>query len=148
MKKIKKIVDLSWEFTADTPIYPGDPEPSVTVATTLEKEGYNLSTLVMGTQTGTHVDAPYHFSNTGETIDNMELDFFLGDAVVVHVTEKKADEAITMEDIVESNRIKKEAIENLRRDLQGTLSQTQLDKLEEIFLSCSEGYIFRRKGNK
>ena len=93
MKKIKKIVDLSWEFTADTPIYPGDPEPSVTVATTLEKEGYNLSTLVMGTQTGTHVDAPYHFSNTGETIDN------IGDAVVVHVTEKKADEAITMEDI-------------------------------------------------
>lgn len=55
---------------------------------------------------------------------------------------------ITMKDIVESNRIKKEAIENLRRDLQDTLSQTQLDKLEEIFLSCSEGYIFRRKGNK
>ncbi len=44
MHKIKKIVDLSWEFTADTPIYPGDPEPSVTVATTLENEGYNLST--------------------------------------------------------------------------------------------------------
>lgn len=56
--------------------------------------------------------------------------------------------AITMEDVIESNRIKKEAIENLRRDLQGTLSQTQLDKLEEIFLSCSEGYIFRRKGEQ
>ena len=99
MRKIKKIVDLSWEFTAETPIYPGDPEPSVTVATTLENEGYNLSTLVMGTQTGTHVDAPYHFSNSGETIDNMELDFFLGEAVVVRVTDKKADEAITLEDI-------------------------------------------------
>lgn len=56
--------------------------------------------------------------------------------------------AIMMEDVIESNRIKKEAIENLRRDLQDTLSQTQLDKLEEIFLSCSEGYIFRRRGNK
>lgn len=55
---------------------------------------------------------------------------------------------ITMEDIKESNRNKREAIESLRRDLQGTLSQAQLDKLEEIFLSCSEGYIFRRKGNK
>ena len=55
---------------------------------------------------------------------------------------------ITMEGIKESNRIKRETIENLRRDLQGTLSQTQLDKLEEIFLSCSEGCIFRRKGNK
>ena len=99
MHNIKKIVDLSWEFTADTPIYPGDPEPSVTVATTLENEGYNLSTLVMGTQTGSHVDAPYHFSNEGATIDQMELDFFLGDAVIVKVTDKKADEAITMEDI-------------------------------------------------
>ena len=99
MHKIKKIVDLSWEFTADTPIYPGDPEPSVTVATTLENEGYNLSTLVMGTQTGSHVDAPYHFSNEGATFDQMELDFFLGDAIVVRVTDKKAEEAITMEDI-------------------------------------------------
>ena len=80
MHKIKKIVDLSWEFTADTPIYPGDPEPSVTVA-------------------GSHVDAPYHFSNEGATIDQMELDFFLGDAIVVRVTDKKAEEAITMEDI-------------------------------------------------
>ena len=99
MHNIKKIVDLSWEFTADTPIYPGDPEPSVTVATTLENEGYNLSTLVMGTQTGSHVDAPYHFSNEGATIDQMELDFFLGDAVIVKVTDKKADEAITMADL-------------------------------------------------
>lgn len=99
MFKIKKIVDLSWEFTAETPIYPGDPEPSVTVATTLENEGYNLSTLVMGTQTGSHVDAPYHFSNEGETIDKMELDFFLGEAVIVHVTNKQADEQITMADI-------------------------------------------------
>ena len=41
------------------------PAVSVTVATTLENEGYNLSTLVMGTQTGSHVDAPYHFSNEG-----------------------------------------------------------------------------------
>lgn len=65
----------------------------------IKNRRYNLSTLVMGTQTGTHVDAPYHFSNSGETIDNMELDFFLGEAVVVRVTDKKADEAITLEDI-------------------------------------------------
>lgn len=55
---------------------------------------------------------------------------------------------ITLEDIKESNRNKRETIENLRRDLQGSLSKAQLDKLEEIFLSCSEEYIFRRKGNK
>ena len=65
-----------------------------------------------------------------------------------YLCEEVINMAITIEDFLESERNKREAIENLRRDLQGTLSQTQLDKLEEIFLSCSEGYIFRRKGNK
>lgn len=97
--KVKKYVDLSWEITKDTPIYPGDPEPDVQVATTVENEGYNLSGVFVGTQTGSHVDAPYHFSNDGATIDQMELDFFFGPAVVVRVTDKQAREKITMEDV-------------------------------------------------
>lgn len=99
MFKVKKFVDLSWDLTKDTPIYPGDPEPNIEVATTIENEGYNLSGVYVGTQTGTHVDAPYHFSNNGATIDQMELDFFFGEAVVVRVTNKKAQEEITMEDM-------------------------------------------------
>lgn len=99
MFKIKKIVDLSWSITEKTPIYPGDPEPKIDVATTLENEGYNLSGVFLGTQTGTHVDAPYHFSNDGETIDNMELDFFFGEAVLIKVKDKKSNEAITMRDV-------------------------------------------------
>lgn len=98
--KVKKFVDLSWEVSENSPIYPGDPEPKVTVATTLEKEGYNLSGVYVGTQTGTHVDAPYHFSNEGETIDHMELDFFFGEAVVIRVTDKGENEQITMEDVM------------------------------------------------
>lgn len=97
--KVKKFVDLSWDLTKDTPIYPGDPEPNIEVATTIENEGYNLSGVYIGTQTGTHVDAPYHFSNDGATIEQMELDFFFGEAVVIRVTEKKAKEQITMEDM-------------------------------------------------
>lgn len=98
--KIKKFVDLSWDVTEQTPIYPGDPEPKISVATTLENEGYNLSRVSLGTQTGTHVDAPYHFSNEGETIENMELDFFFGEAVVIRVTDKNSNEKITMEDVM------------------------------------------------
>lgn len=99
MFRVKKYVDLTWDLTADTPIYPGDPEPKIDVATTLEKDGYNLSGVFVGTQTGTHVDAPYHFSNEGDTIDKMELDYFFGEAVVVRVTDKKAQEEITMDDM-------------------------------------------------
>ncbi len=97
--KIKKYVDLSWPLTETTPIYPGDPEPKIEIATTIENEGYNLSSVYLGTQTGTHVDAPYHFANDGATIDQMALDFFFGDAVVVRVTNKEANEQITMADI-------------------------------------------------
>ncbi|MFR2372744.1 MAG: cyclase family protein [Anaerobutyricum sp.] len=76
------MVDLSWEFTETQ--YTRRSEPSVTVAT-LENEDYNLSTLVMGTQTGTHVDAP-SFSNSGEAID---VSSRLTWASVVRVTDKK-----------------------------------------------------------
>ncbi|WP_027399046.1 cyclase family protein [Anaerovorax odorimutans] len=99
MFKVKKFVDLTWDLTENTPIYPGDPEPKIEVATTLENEGYNLSGVYVGTQTGTHVDAPYHFSNEGATIEQMELDFFFGEAVIIRVTDKKAKEEITMEDL-------------------------------------------------
>ncbi|MCD8218170.1 MAG: cyclase family protein [Clostridiales bacterium] len=98
--KVKKIVDLAWELTEDTPIYPGDPEPKITVATTLENDGYNLSGVYMGTQTGSHVDAPYHVRNAGKTIDQMDLSYFVGEAVVVRVTDKKAEEKIVMADIL------------------------------------------------
>lgn len=100
--KVKKYVDLSWNLKAGLPIYPGDPENTkfkLSNSTSYEQDGYNLSSITMGTQTGSHVDAPFHFSNEGETIENMELDFFFGEAVVVRVTDKKAKEQITMKDI-------------------------------------------------
>jgi kynurenine formamidase len=39
----------------------------------------------MGSQTGTHVDAPYHFLADGARIDAMDLSMFLGPATVVDV---------------------------------------------------------------
>ena len=97
--KAKKFVDLSWEVSDDSPIYPGDPEPKITTTHTVEKDYYNLSGVYVGTKTGTHVDAPYHFRNEGETIDKMELDFFFGPAVVIQATDKKEKEKITLEDV-------------------------------------------------
>lgn len=50
-----------------------------------------------------------------------------------------------MEDIIESNRIKKETWESCRKDLQVILTSDQLEKLEDAFYSAAKGYIFRRK---
>src|SRR3712207_1183944 len=42
----------------------------------------------MGSQTGTHVDAPYHFLDDGARIDELPLEYFLGPAVVADVRGK------------------------------------------------------------
>jgi kynurenine formamidase len=99
MPDIKKIVDLSHALTPDTPVYPGDPVPNFSFATTIENEGYNLFNVFLGSQTGSHVDAPYHFNNQGATIDKMDLKHFIGRGLIIDVTHKKSKEEITLEEI-------------------------------------------------
>ena len=117
MQKIKKIVDLSHDLTNGTVVYPGDPEPDITVATTVENEGYNLSTVIVGSQSGSHVDAPYHFSNEGKTVDKMDLKLFMGNAAVINVNYKKAREMVMLEEILPyEEKIKKSDIVLFRFD--------------------------------
>ncbi len=99
MPQIKKIVDLSHPLTADTPIYPGDPVPNFSIATTVDIEGYNLFKVILGSQTGSHVDAPYHFSNQGTTVDKMDLKYFIGNGLIIDVTYKNRKEEITLDEI-------------------------------------------------
>ncbi|MBC8558172.1 hypothetical protein [Jutongia hominis] len=44
--------------------------------------------------------------------------------------------AITMQDIIESNRIKREACENCKEDLKNILTSEQLEKFEDAFYSA------------
>jgi kynurenine formamidase len=80
---VRRIVDLSHPIDADMQVYPGDPVPSLAPAATLDRDGFNLLHVAMGSQTGTHVDAPYHLLARGAHIDALELSLFLGPATVV-----------------------------------------------------------------
>jgi kynurenine formamidase len=94
-----RLVDLSHPLTEQVPIYPGDPEPRIFTATTVAQDGYNLSHVHMGTQTGTHIDAPFHFRDQGATVDRMPLELTVGPGVVVPVRGKAAREPITLSDL-------------------------------------------------
>ena len=85
-----RIVDLSQPVDDDTPVYPGDPVARFSPAATVAADGYNLLHVSMGSQTGTHVDAPYHFFDDGARIDELPLDLFLGPAVVADVRGRPA----------------------------------------------------------
>jgi len=68
---------------SSTVVYPGDPVPRFEVHSTIEREGFNLLEIHLGSQSGTHVDAPYHFEPDGLRVDEIPPDRFVGPGVVV-----------------------------------------------------------------
>ncbi len=69
-----------------TPVYEGDPEPQVEQLSSLENlDDCNLSCIRMTTHTGTHIDAPLHFSEDGQSIDMLRLNTFYGKCTVISV---------------------------------------------------------------
>lgn len=97
--RVRRIVDLSNPLDASTQVYPGDPVPRMSVASTIERDGFNLLHVTMGSQSGTHCDAPYHFEAGGPRIDEMDLALFAGPAVVVDVAEPEPRHRIEWHEI-------------------------------------------------
>lgn len=93
--RITRFVDLSVTVGPSTVVYPGDPEPRLTQHSTIEHDGFNLLSVSMGSQTGTHVDAPFHFDDATPRIDELPLERFFGPAVVVDATGLDARGRIT-----------------------------------------------------
>lgn len=95
--EIVRIVDLSREITADTVVYPGDPVPHIEQHATIAADGFNLVSVRMGSQSGTHVDAPFHFDDATKKIDEIPLEQFIGRGVVLRCDGVTARERITLE---------------------------------------------------
>ena len=93
------IIDLSHPLRTGMPVYPGDPEVVVTPAATVADDGYNVLHVTMGSQSGTHVDAPFHFLDDGARLDAMDLTMFVGSAVVADVRHVAARQPIRWEDL-------------------------------------------------
>jgi len=77
-----KIYDISQEVFSCA-VYPGDPKPEKQgLSATAAGDLYNLTHFSMCAHNGTHVDAPFHFIHRGKTVDQMELETFVGDCFV------------------------------------------------------------------
>jgi arylformamidase len=81
------IIDISGPIGPDTPVWPGDPPVLVEpVARVRDGDPADVSRLVLGTHTGTHVDPPAHFFPGTATVDALPLEVLLGPAVVADLT--------------------------------------------------------------
>ena len=78
-----EIFDISQEVFG-CKVFPGDPSPERIVKMSISSGDIcNLTEIKMCAHNGTHVDAPYHFINDGKTIDQVDMDRFIGYTYVV-----------------------------------------------------------------
>lgn len=96
---IGRVVDLSRRVDDATQVYPGDPPVRLSPATTIVADGVNVLDVHLGSHSGTHVDAPYHFIGDGARIDELPLRLFLGPAVVMDVRGKGPRERVVADDL-------------------------------------------------
>ncbi len=73
-----KIYDISVNIQIGMPTYPGDAKYKSRKLKSIEHDGYEIHRLTLGNHTGTHVDAPAHFIQSGATITELPLDILTG----------------------------------------------------------------------
>jgi kynurenine formamidase len=96
-----RVVDLTHTLTPDFPTFGGDPQLTVEPQFSLDSDGYNLNVWTINEHTGTHMDAPFHFSD-GDSADLIPITNLIGPLIVVDIREKAEedpDAQLTPEDL-------------------------------------------------
>jgi arylformamidase len=103
-----KITDLTHVIYSDMPVFPGTEGPIFIKANTLEKDGFQEAKITMYSHTGTHIDAPAHMLSNGPSLDNLEIEQFIGKATII-------DFSNTNEKLIDINKLKlyEEKIKNV-----------------------------------
>lgn len=78
-------IDLTRTFSAETPVYPGDPSPEIKQLAGITDSGFTMYQVMSGMHVGTHMDAPLHFVENGKTIDQIAIDRCVGNGVLCDV---------------------------------------------------------------
>jgi len=86
MARVPRFLDVSVPLAAGVPTYPGNPPFELQPVKRLANgDSSNVSKLVLGTHTATHVDAPRHFFDDAGAADALALDLLIGRARVVEL---------------------------------------------------------------
>jgi arylformamidase len=84
----RKFYDLTQIISKDIPVYTGDPEPDFEPWSTIEIDSYNVTRIILGSHSGTHVDAQSHFMIDGNTIDREPITKFIGESLVLDLSKR------------------------------------------------------------
>lgn len=99
---VSRVVDLTHTLRADFPTFDGAPAFQMEQAMSFATNGYNVKKFTYFEHTGTHFDAPIHFSADGATVDRIPVESLVCPLVVLDLRAQAAaapDYQATPEDI-------------------------------------------------
>lgn len=77
-------IDITQTLKEGIPNWPGDTPFQFELPYTKEQTGsVNIGKLTTSMHTGTHADAPFHFDNNGEKVDQLDVNVFIGTCFVM-----------------------------------------------------------------
>lgn len=81
------VVDLTHTLHVDFPTFGGEPQLEIENVDKLAEDGYNLNLWHLNEHTGTHMDAPFHFSD-GDSADLIPVEKLVGSLAIIDIRAK------------------------------------------------------------
>lgn len=97
-----RLLDMTHALTQDFPTFGGQQQLEFETLFTLENGGYNMYRWLLVEHTGTHMDAPFHFSD-GPSADQIPIEQLIGPLVNVDIrakAEQDPDAQLTVDDLM------------------------------------------------
>jgi kynurenine formamidase len=101
-RRFRAVVDLTHVMSPEFPTFDGAPGIAMQKVMDFKKDGYNLNRWTLNEHSGTHLDAPIHFSADGITAERIAPEALVVPLAVVDVARKTAsnpDYQLTREDL-------------------------------------------------
>lgn len=96
------VVDLTHAYDGEFPTYFGAPGITTEQPFNFAEHGFNLFNLSVNEHTGTHIDAPLHFSADGLAVDEIPVSSLVVPLCVIDIAERaatNADAQVTPDDL-------------------------------------------------
>ena len=90
LRPARRVVDLTHTMSVDIPTFDGTPGIAMMRLKELKRDGYNLYEWRLNEHSGTHLDAPLHFSDAGISADQIPAETLVVPLAVINVADKAA----------------------------------------------------------
>ncbi|MFQ6011705.1 MAG: cyclase family protein [Nitrososphaerales archaeon] len=135
-----RFFDISLEISEKMIVYPDNTPPKINLVRKMPDGNSNLSEILLGSHTGTHVDSLLHVKNGGGAVTDLPYDSLVGPSRVIDLSE--VEEGITSRDL-SSHKIRSGEIILLKT----RNSQRGYEEFYEDFVYMTEGgadYLVRQ----